>query len=120
MSRLLGNKSMKRETALLLLVIWLALTVRMFFFAPVDNINALNAAYAMVTTSILMYIAAVQGLHSVLNRMYPYQAPGPNTGQQYRPPQSNDDVADPGVLHRSLPLADEPAPKKAPAKKRKS
>lgn len=68
---IINDKSWKRETALGGIIFWSCITVKMFWFAAVDQINALSPLYTVVTSTIWLFAGAVFGLHYALTKMYP-------------------------------------------------
>ncbi len=59
------RKSFKREIACGGLAFWLLITAWMFWYAPVDRLEALHTPFAAVTWAIWAYAAAAFGMHSL-------------------------------------------------------
>ena len=56
------EKTFKRELAVLVLLFWFIITIRVFWFTPTSDIRALDSAYGTVTTTIWLYVVAAFGM----------------------------------------------------------
>lgn len=57
-----AQKTFKRELAYLALAFWAIVSIRIFWFLPVDFIRALDSAYGMLSSTIWLYTAAAFGM----------------------------------------------------------
>lgn len=65
------RKTLKRELAALALLLWMAITVRLFWYLAPDAIRALDAAYATLTMTVWLYAAAAFGMDSFAKQLKP-------------------------------------------------
>lgn len=56
------DRTFKREIAVMALLFWAVLTLRVFWFADAILIGALGTAYGTASTSIWLYVAAAFGM----------------------------------------------------------
>lgn len=67
------KRTYKREVALLLIVFWIVITSKLFFWSSESLINALMTVYGTSTTMIGMFAAAAFGFDAYIKQFVPCQ-----------------------------------------------
>lgn len=75
---MIKDKSWKREIAAAALLFWQMVTIKMFWFASVEQITALSVHYTSITSTVWLFAGAVFGLHYALAKMYPIKGETPS------------------------------------------